>query len=74
MSTAQVHSTAILEGEVQLGEGCRIGPFCVLRGPITVGAGTHLMGNVYLQGPLTIGERNTIYPFVTLGFAPQDLK
>jgi UDP-N-acetylglucosamine acyltransferase len=32
------------------------------------------VGNVYLMGPLTLGEQNTIYPFATLGFPPQDLK
>src|SRR5688572_28308164 len=71
---AQVHATAILEGDIQLGDDVIVGPNCVLNGPITIGAGTRLIGNVYLQGPLTMGERNTIYPFVTLGFPPQDLK
>ena len=74
MSQAQVHPTAILEGDVRLGDGCVIGPYCVLRGPITLGSGNLLLGNAYLQGPLQVGERNTLYPFVTLGFPPQDLK
>ena len=70
----EIHSTTIIEGEVQLAEDVVIGPHCVLTGPITIGAGTRLIGNVYLQGPLTMGDGNTIYPFTCLGFAPQHAK
>ncbi len=66
-----IHSTAILEGEVNLADDVQLGPHCVLAGPITVGPGTRLIGTVYLQGPLTLGANNTIYPFTCLGFAPQ---
>lgn len=71
---AQIHPTAILEGDVQLADDVVIGPHCVLNGPVTIAAGTRLIGNVYLQGPLTLGERNVIYPFACLGFAPQHAK
>lgn len=73
-----IHPTSILDGDIRLAEDVFIGPHCVLQAPagtsITIGAGTKVMGNAYLTGPLTLGERNTIYPFVTLGFPPQDLK
>jgi len=77
MSNAFIHPSAILEGEVHLGQDVHIGPQCVLDGKggaIELAAGTRLIGNAFLTGPLTMGERNTVYPFVTLGFAPQDLK
>ncbi len=74
MPRAEIHPTATLTGDIQLADDVVIGPWCVLTGPITIGEGTRLLGNVYLQGPLTLGQRNTIYPFVTLGFSPQDLK
>ena len=78
MSAPQIHPTAVLTGDIQLAEGVSIGPGCVLTAlpgsSIKIGNGTMLMGSVYLQGPLTLGERNSIYPFVTLGFPPQDLK
>jgi UDP-N-acetylglucosamine acyltransferase len=72
-----VHATAILNGHVELAEDVIIGPGCTLdgeTGPIRVGAGTRLIGNVYLTGPLVLGERNTIWPFACLGFAPQDIR
>jgi UDP-N-acetylglucosamine acyltransferase len=78
MASATIHPSAILEGDIRLGDDVSIGPRCVLTATdgtsITIGAGTKLIGNAYLNGPLMVGERNTIYPFVTLGMAPQDLK
>lgn len=70
---AQIHPSAICEGDVKLAPDVVIGPHCVLTGPITIASGTRLLGNVYLQGPLQIGADNTIYPFTCLGFAPQSL-
>jgi UDP-N-acetylglucosamine acyltransferase len=74
----EIHPTSHLSGDIDLADDVRVGPGCVLDAPsgtaIRIGAGTRLIGSVYLQGPLTMGERNTIYPFVCLGFAPQDFK
>lgn len=69
----EIHPTAILDGKISLADDVVIGPHCVLTGDITIGAGTTLIGNCYLTGSLTIGKENTVYPFSTLGFAPQDI-
>jgi UDP-N-acetylglucosamine acyltransferase len=70
---AEIHATSILEGDVQLAADARIGPWCRLRGPISIGAGSELVASVHLDGPLRLGARNRLFPFVTLGMAPQDL-
>lgn len=74
----EIHPSAHLTGDIDLADDVQIGPGCVLDAPtgtaIRIGAGTRLIGSVYLQGPLTMGERNIIYPFGCLGFAPQDFK
>ncbi len=73
----EVHPTAIIRGEVTLADDVTVGPGCVLdgeTGSISIGPKTTLMGNVWVSGPLTMGARNRAYPFVCLGFAPQDLK
>ncbi len=69
-----VHPTAILDGEIDLGDDVEIGPHCVLAGRVTIGPGTRLIGHVYLNGPLEIGSNNVIYPFSCLGYAPQHPK
>jgi UDP-N-acetylglucosamine acyltransferase len=71
---AEIHPSAILEGDVDLGDDVVVGPHCVLRGRVRIGSGTRLVGHVYLSGPLELGERNQVYPFSTLGMAPQDFK
>lgn len=71
---AEIHPTAILEGDIDLADDVVIGPNCVLTGPITLAPGNRLIGGVWLNGPLTMGESNTCYPGACLGFAPQDYK
>ncbi|MGI9013457.1 MAG: acyl-ACP--UDP-N-acetylglucosamine O-acyltransferase [Phycisphaerales bacterium] len=68
---ADVHPSALLEGDIHLADEVVIGPGCVLRGRIEVQAGCTIIGNAWLQGPLTLGKGNVVYPFVCLGFAPQ---
>lgn len=66
-----IHPTASIEGEVDLADDVVLGPRCTITGPVSIGAGTRAVGDVWIQGPTTIGEGNTIYPFTTIGFAPQ---
>ena len=69
-----VHASAIVDPAAVLGEGVRIGPYCVIGPDVEIGAGTRLSAHVYLDGPTVIGEANTFYPYSTVGVAPQDLK
>ena len=70
---AEIHATAIVEGDVELAPDAVVGPWCRLRGPISIGSGTRLLASVHLEGPLRLGARNLLFPFATLGLAPQDL-
>ncbi len=73
----QIHSSAIITGDVRLAGDVVVGPNCVLDGslgPVIVGQGCRMFAAVYLHGPVTLGARNIMYPSVALGFAPQDLK
>ena len=70
----KVHSSAVLQGDIELGEDVEIGPHCVLNGRIRLGAGCTLVAGVHLQGPLEMGSNNVCYPGCSIGFAPQDLK
>lgn len=71
---AEIHPSASVDGDVELADDVVVGPHCVLTGPVRLGAGCRLIGHVYLNGPIQLGERNLVYPFTTLGFAPQDFK
>lgn len=69
-----VHPSASVGPEVQLGEGVEIGPRCEIHGRVTLGDGVRLIGNAYLSGPLTVGAGTIIYPFACIGFPGQDVK
>jgi UDP-N-acetylglucosamine acyltransferase len=68
---AEIHPSAIVNGDVELAAGVVVGAGCVLSGPISIGAGSRLIANVHVHGPLSMGERNVAYPFACFGFAPQ---
>lgn len=74
MTNSQIHPTAIIEDGAQIGEGCFIGPYCIVNANVKLGANVTLKAHVYLDGHTTIGEGTTIYPFASIGGAPQDLK
>ncbi|MAD19422.1 MAG: acyl-[acyl-carrier-protein]--UDP-N-acetylglucosamine O-acyltransferase [Planctomycetaceae bacterium] len=68
---SSIHPTAIIDSRVELAEDVEIGPYCVLEGAIRIGRGTRLRAHCFMQGPLVIGEENDIWPFSSLGVAPQ---
>lgn len=45
-STARVHPTAVIEGDVEIGEGTSVGAHCYLLGPIRIGARTRVFPHV----------------------------
>jgi len=67
-----IHPTASVDRNARLADSVEIGPYCNIAGNVAVGAGTRMIANVTIQGPTTLGERNLIYPYTCLGYAPQD--
>jgi UDP-N-acetylglucosamine acyltransferase len=70
----EIHPTAIVEPGAKIGEGVRIGPFCHVGPNVELGAHSQLVSHVVLAGHTTIGPRARIFPFASVGHAPQDLK
>src|SRR5688572_32061166 len=71
---AFVHETAIVSSSTVIGDGCHIGPFCTVGDEVTLSENVHLESHVVVDGLTSIGEGTRIFPFVSLGLAPQDLK
>jgi UDP-N-acetylglucosamine acyltransferase len=69
-----VHPTAIVSPRAEIGQGVTIGAYTVVGDDVRVGDGTIVASHVAIEGPTTIGEGNHIYPFVSIGQPPQDLK
>ena len=70
----EIHSTAIIEDGAIIGDGVKIGPYCVIGKDVKIGNNTVIQSHVVIEGITEIGESNTIYSFVSIGKASQDLK
>lgn len=68
------HETAIISDGAKIGDGCHIGPFCIIGGNVELGSGVRLESHVVVDGQTKIGDETQIFPFVSIGLAPQDLK
>ncbi|MEP6924926.1 MAG: acyl-ACP--UDP-N-acetylglucosamine O-acyltransferase [Pyrinomonadaceae bacterium] len=69
-----VHSSAIISPQARIGESCYIGAFCTVGSQVTLETGVHLESHVVVDGKTTIGTETRVFPFVSIGLAPQDLK
>jgi UDP-N-acetylglucosamine acyltransferase len=49
-----------------------VGPLCYVGSDVELGPGTELVAHATVLGPCELGARNKVYPFATLGAAPQD--
>ncbi len=71
---ATIHPLALVHPDAQLAADVSVGPFCTVGANVALGAGTQLISHVVVDGHTTVGERNTFYPFASIGMASQDKK
>ena len=71
--SAKVHKTAVVDDSIELGADVEIGPGCVIGPNVKLGDGTKLIAHVFIESHTELGKNNTVFPFVGLGGAPQDL-
>ena len=69
-----IHPSAIVAPEANLGRDVIIGPYCIVGSDVTLGDSVRLHSHVVVDGRTTIGDDTAIYPFASIGLQPQDLK
>jgi UDP-N-acetylglucosamine acyltransferase len=69
-----IHPTAIVSDRAQLGEDCFVGAYCIIGDEVVLGAGVRIESHAVIEGRTRIGDGTHIYPFASIGLAPQDLK
>ncbi len=74
MTNSNIHPTAIIEEGAKIGADCSIGPYCIVGPNVALGDKVVLKAHVVVDGYTTVGEGTQIYPFASIGMAPQDLK
>lgn len=70
----QIHPTAIVSPEAEIGEGVIIGPYVVIDGPVQLGPECIIKPFVHLVGPLKMGRGNSVFSSAVIGERPQHLK
>lgn len=69
-----IHESAIVSPNAEIGEDCRIGAYSIVGAEVVLADKVHLESHVCIDGKTTIGAETRIFPFVSIGLAPQDLK
>ena len=69
-----VHPTTVIHPQARLASTVTIGPYCVIGEQVVLGDDCELMSHVVIEGHTQIGLRNRLFPFVSIGQPPQDLK
>jgi UDP-N-acetylglucosamine acyltransferase len=66
--SANVHPSAVI------GDGTTVGPHATIGADVRIGPNCRIGASTVIEGRTDIGEGTEIYPFASIGLAPQDLK
>ena len=69
-----IHQSSVIASQAKISKGVKIGPFCYVGPEVQLGENVELISNVHLEGNTKIGKETKIFPFVSIGTQPQDLK
>ncbi|GAB1382316.1 MAG TPA: acyl-ACP--UDP-N-acetylglucosamine O-acyltransferase [Ottowia sp.] len=70
----QIHPTALIDPRAELDSSVEVGPYAVIGPRVRIGAGTVVGAHCVIDGHTTLGRDNRIFPFASIGGAPQDKK
>ena len=71
---AQIHETAVVDPAAVIADTVKIGPYCAVGAHVTLEADVELLSHCVVDGRTRVGAGTRIYPFASVGHAPQDLK
>jgi UDP-N-acetylglucosamine acyltransferase len=69
-----IHASAIIEEGAKIAESASIGAYAFIGKYVSIGAKTTIGHGAHVEGRTTIGAENKIFPYASIGTAPQDLK
>lgn len=72
MNSAEIHPTAVVSSNAELGRGVIVGPCSVIDAGAKIGDGTRIESFVRITEFVTIGRNCHVFENAVLGHAPQD--
>jgi len=70
----EIHSTALVSPRAQIGTDCYIGPYSIVGDEVSLGDRVCIDSHCVIDGRTRIGDETHVFPFVSVGLPPQDLK
>ncbi len=64
----------MIHKDAKIGKNVIIGPFCQIGKNVSIGDNCKIYGNAFIEGDVKISCNVEIFPFVSIGTIPQDLK
>lgn len=71
---AKIHPSAVVSTRARIGRDCHIGPYSIIGDEVELGDSVRLESHCVVDGKTIIGTGTHVFPFVSIGLAPQDLK
>jgi len=71
---SNIHPSAIVHRGARIGNNCRIGPYSIVGEQVELKDDVQLESHCVIDGRTIIGEGTHVFPFVSIGLPPQDLK
>ena len=72
--STRIHPTAVISSGAQIGVDCVIGPYAIIGEDVVLGNRVRIDGHCVIDGRTHIGDEAHLFPFVSIGLPPQDLK
>ncbi|HET6671395.1 MAG TPA: acyl-ACP--UDP-N-acetylglucosamine O-acyltransferase [Pyrinomonadaceae bacterium] len=72
--SSTIHPTAVVSPRARIGNNCQIGPYSIIGDEVELEDEVQLDSHCVVDGHTFIGEGTRVFPFVSIGLAPQDLK
>lgn len=72
--TSNIHATAVIDPGASIGNNCFVGPFSIIGAQVDLKDDVRLESHCVIEGRTVIGEGTRVFPFVSIGLPPQDLK
>ena len=69
----KIHPTALVGKNVEIGDGCEIGPYVIIEDGAVLGVDNELNANSYIFGSVRMGDRNRLMRGASLGGEPQSI-
>lgn len=74
MTNERIHPTALIDSKAELADDVSVGAYSIIGANVRIDSGSQIDSHCVIKGPTEIGKNNRIYPFNSIGEAPQDKK